>query len=250
MSATVDGDVVRVVDEPQQGVPWRRIGVLVGSGLALALVLVGIGRAITALPESNAFLVWEEGVNRWFVSIRTPTLDTLTHVGSYLAETVTCIALLVLAMAVCRWKTGRWFEAWVVCAAIVGELWVFLVVTFLVDRARPDVPHLDAAPPTSSFPSGHTGAAVALYGCIAILLWRSSQRRGPWVRAAVVACCVVPVVVAVSRVYRGMHHVSDVLFGAIGGGVWLLIVVTVLLSLHPPRHVDVRDGEAAELPGP
>ena len=133
MSATVDGDVVRVVDEPQQGVPWRRIGVLVGSGFALALVLVGIGRAITALPESNAFLVWEEGVNRWFVSIRTPTLDTLTHVGSYLAETVTCIALLVLAMAVCRWKTGRWFEAWVVCAAIVGELWVFLVVTFLVD---------------------------------------------------------------------------------------------------------------------
>ncbi|MFN8147102.1 MAG: phosphatase PAP2 family protein [Candidatus Nanopelagicales bacterium] len=239
MSATVGREELQVVDAHHEGVPWARIGVLVGSGLVLALVLVGIGRAITSLPESTGYLVWENGVNDWFVSVRTPTLDTVTHVGSYLAETVTCIALLVVAMAVCRWRTGRWFEAWVVAAAIVGELWVFLVVTFLVDRARPDVPHLDAAPPTSSFPSGHTGAAVALYGCIAVLLWRTSSSRGPWLRAAIAVCCVVPVVVAVSRVYRGMHHVSDVVFGAIGGGVWLLIVVTVLLwSRAPARTSD------------
>ncbi|MFN8147911.1 MAG: phosphatase PAP2 family protein [Candidatus Nanopelagicales bacterium] len=236
MSATVGDDVVGVTDERKYSVPWVRIGVLVGSGLVLALVLTGIGRAITSLPPDTAFLVWENGVNTWFVSIRTPLLDTATHVGSYLAETVTCIALLVVAMAVCRWRLGRWYEAWVICAAIVGELWVFLIVTFLVDRARPDVPHLDAAPPTSSFPSGHTGAAVALYGCIAVVLWRTSRTRGPWVRAAVVACCVVPVIVAVSRVYRGMHHVSDVVFGAIGGGIWLLVVVTVLLWTARPDH--------------
>lgn len=247
MSATVDGDAVRVVPDRREGVPWARIGVLVACGLGLALVLVGIGRAITSLPGSNGFLVWESGVNDWFVSIRTPTLDTLTHVGSYLAETVTCIALLVVAMAVCRWRTGRWFEAWVVCAAIVGELWVFLLVTFLVDRARPDVPHLDAAPPTSSFPSGHTGAAVALYGCIALVLWRTSSSRGPWIRAAIAVCCVVPLIVAVSRVYRGMHHVSDVVFGAIGGGVWLLVVATVLLWSRP-RASEQRD--AVEHPAP
>lgn len=246
MTTAVGGDVVEAVHQPRHGVPWARVGVLVGSGLVLALVLTGIGRLITAMPQDNAFLVWEEGVNRWFVSIRTPTLDTATHVGSYLAETVTCIALLLIAMAVCRWRTGRWFEAWAVCAAIVGELWVFLIVTFLVDRARPDVAHLDAAPPTSSFPSGHTGAAVALYGCIAVLLWTTSS-RGPWVRAVIAVCCVVPVVVAVSRVYRGMHHVSDVVFGAIGGGVWLLIVVTVLLAVRPPvRRETVEAPDRAE----
>ena len=49
-----------------------------------------------------------------------------------------------------------------------------VVLTGLViDRQRPDVPHLDAAPPTSSFPSGHTGAAVALYGGLAVIVgWR------------------------------------------------------------------------------
>lgn len=69
-----------------------------------------------------------------------------------------------------------------------------------------------------------------------MVLWRTSRTRGPWVRAAVVACCVVPVIVAVSRVYRGMHHVSDVVFGAIGGGIWLLVVVTVLLWTARPDH--------------
>jgi undecaprenyl-diphosphatase len=120
-----------------------------------------------------------------------------------------------------------------VFAAIVGELLVFLVVTALVDRARPGVPHLDAAPPTSSFPSGHVGAAVALYGCLAVIAHREVRNRA-LSTVLVTVCCVVPVIVAISRVYRGMHHVSDVVFGAVGGGLWLLLVVTTLLAL--PRR--------------
>ena len=242
MSAAVEGVPHATDDQRAQGVPWARIGVLVGCGLVLALVLTGIGKLITALPKDSAYLVWERGVSTWFVSMCTPALDTATHFGSYLSETVTCIALLIIAMGVARWRLGRWYESWVIAAAIVGELWVFLIVTFLVERQRPGVPHLDAAPPTSSFPSGHTAAAVALYGCIAVILWRTTE-RGTWVRVVVGICCVVPLIVAVSRVYRGMHFVSDVVFGAIGGGIWLLIVLTVLLWSTRPgsRPVERQD---------
>jgi undecaprenyl-diphosphatase len=48
-------------------------------------------------------------------------------------------------------------------------------------------------------------------------------------RTIAVLCWCVPVIVAVSRVYRGMHYVTDVLFGALGGGTWLLITVLVVL---------------------
>src|SRR5207244_892809 len=104
--------------------------------------------------------------------------------------------------------------------------------TATVARARPVVPHLDAAPPTSSFPSGHTGAAVALYCCIAIIVLRNMRQR--WLAASIaVLCFVIPVVVGLSRIYRGMHFATDVIAGAIAGGVWLTLVVAVLLSYQP-----------------
>jgi membrane-associated phospholipid phosphatase len=133
----------------------------------------------------------------------------------------------VLVVLALRWKLGRWYESWVVVAAIAGELLVFLAVTATVQRERPPVERLDPAPPTSSFPSGHTAAALALYGCVALVVLFS----WPGVRSRLFAVLLfaVPVVVGTSRLYRGMHYPSDVLFGAIGGGLWLLLVVTTLL---------------------
>jgi membrane-associated phospholipid phosphatase len=113
-------------------------------------------------------------------------------------------------------------------------------VTQTVHRPRPPVPELDVAPPTSSFPSGHTAAALALYGGIAILLlWIYGRRRATRVTAVVLFC--IPVAVGLSRLYRGMHYPTDVLMGALMGGLWLLVVITTLLPREGPRK---RGGEA------
>jgi len=218
---------------------------LVGGGLSLALALCLTGWAIVHLATPSAMTRWEDSVNQWFYSQRTPRLDALSHIGSYLAETVTCIALLVVMVVVLRVWLGRWRESWTLVAAIVGELLVFLIVTALVNRPRPTVPHLDAAPPTSSFPSGHTGAAVAFYGCLAIIVLR--QARPQWVARSLAALLfLVPVIVGVARIYRGMHHPVDVLFGAIGGGVWLAIVLVTLLPSD--RRRQGSDGVTADSP--
>jgi undecaprenyl-diphosphatase len=210
---------------------------LVGGGLALALALSLVGWAIVTWATPSALTRWEESVNQWFYSARTPLLDTVSHVGSYLAETITCIVLLVVLTLALRLWLGRWRESWTLFAALAGELLVFLVVTAVVNRPRPIVEHLDAAPPTSSFPSGHTAAAVAFYGCLAVIVLR--QLRPRWIAVAVaIVLCLVPVIVGISRLYRGMHHPTDVMFGAIGGGLWLALVLSTLLPRQ--RHEAVR----------
>ena len=208
----------------RRAVAWR----LIGGGLLLALALAVVGWLIVKLLTPSALTRWEDSVSTWLFEHRTPRMNTLTQIGSNLADTVSCISILIVLFFVFRWWLGRWRESWTLFAAIVGELLVFLIVTAVVNRDRPTVPHLDAAPPTSSFPSGHTAAAVALYGCIAVIVLRMLRPRWLAVLIAIV-CTLIPVVVAVSRLYRGMHHVSDVVFGAIGGGLWLLIVLTTLL---------------------
>ncbi len=208
---------------------------LVGGGLVLALALSLIGWAIVKLATPSALTRWEVSVNEWFYAARTPTLDAVSHIGSYLAETITCIVLLVIVTVVLRLWLGRWRESWTLFAALAGELLVFLVVTAAVNRPRPDVPHLDAAPPTSSFPSGHTAAAVAFYGCLAVIVLRELRPR--WFAVAVATLlCLVPAVVGIARLYRGMHHPTDVVFGAVGGGLWLALVLSTLLPRR--RHDD------------
>ena len=86
--------------------------------------------------------------------------------------------------------------------AISLQAMVFFFTTLLIDRQRPDVERLDDSPPTSSFPSGHTGAATALYFTLALMAFRI---RSPLLRGVVVGGCVaIPFCVGSARVYRGL----------------------------------------------
>ena len=65
---------------------------------------------------------------------------------------------------------------------------------------------------------------MCFYGSIAaIILWHSRHR---WINvAAVVICAAVPLLIAGSRVYRGMHYPTDVLAGMLLGAIWLTVVI-------------------------
>lgn len=231
-----------IVNQPRvQGVPATRGTAgqlrfaairLIPSAVLVWAVLAGLGYVLTRWLPGTAFARWELSVDRWFVDQRSRSWNDVTQVGSHAAETYTVIAIGVVCVIGLRVVLGRWRESLFLAVALLGEVAIFVCTTLVIDRPRPAVPQLDAAPPTSSFPSGHVAAAVALYGGLAVVVWRSS-RRG-WLRAAAAVLAVgVPVAVGLSRLYRGMHFPTDVLCGALLGVLWLTVAALVLLRHQP-----------------
>ena len=105
--------------------------------------------------------------------------------------------------------TRRWRPVVFVAVLMAGELAAFLAVSAVVKRPRPaGVSQLDHGLPTSAFPSGHEAATCCIYIGLAILV--IGHARGWWRWLFLVPAVAMPVLVALSRMYRGEHHPTDI----------------------------------------
>lgn len=202
--------------------------VLLPTALVLWLVLFGVGHLITSMGPQSSALGFDRTVEHDLARDRTSGWNTITHYLTDGAETLTVISIGLIAAIVLRLLLRRWREPLLLATGLIGEVTIFVLTTLVVGRARPDVPHLDNAPPTSSFPSGHTSAAIVLYGGLALILWHLSRNVAVRIGGAVLAVGM-PVAVGVSRMYRGMHFPTDVIAGAILGTVWLAVCARTIL---------------------
>lgn len=196
--------------------------------VVLLLAMIGLGLLVTkVLPHTWPFTV-EDGVNRGFAAHRTDAGNLVTMIGSFVGSTPCIVAVTAIVALVLLKTLHRWREPLFLCAAVSAQAIVFFFATLVIDRQRPLVRHLDNSPPTSSFPSGHTSAAVALYCGLALVLALQVRRR--WAKAACWLLVLVPVYVAVSRLYRGMHHPSDVTASFLNGAACITIMALAILN--------------------
>jgi membrane-associated phospholipid phosphatase len=157
------------------------------------------------------------------VTQRTTTLNTVTNVGSLMGASFTIIGIAVVASIVLAIRRC-WREIGFLAAALIVEFAVFLTTAVVVNRSRPHVVRLDSSPPTASFPSGHTAAAIAVYVGLALVI--TSRVHGPTVRALIwLFAIAIPVYVGISRLYRGMHHPTDVMGSVVLGAGALIFAV-------------------------
>jgi membrane-associated phospholipid phosphatase len=229
-----DQDLTR----PTRGEAWRdlaRRALL--PALALWVAVVGVGAVIRGPLDD---LPAEDEVVRDLGATRTQTLDTLTGLWSNVGATESIIAVCVVAIGLIWWRTRRWWFAVVPGIAVSLQALIFLTSAVVVGRDRPEADQLDAAPPTSSFPSGHAGAATAFYVTLALVSLRIRRPTLRWL--ATTACLLVPALVAYARLYRGMHHPTDIAVGVVNG------LVCAWLGWRYLRRED-RAGRPPAVPG-
>jgi undecaprenyl-diphosphatase len=203
--------------------------------------LLGLGLLVTRVLAHSWLHRDESAFERNVQTHRTPLWNSITHYGTVLGATSTVIALTAVGCVVLAVRGHGPRLPVFLAVAVAGETVLFIVASVVVDRLRPAIPHLDAAPPTSSFPSGHTAASVALWCALALGVARTHPRH-PLRWLSVVLAVVLPLFVLASRLYRGMHWPTDVAASVVFTLLWLVLLRGVLLPPDRPAPRTLRRG--------
>jgi undecaprenyl-diphosphatase len=201
----------------------RRWIITLGVGMVavfgLMVVLIGIAKFAAARQMLN----WEPDFLR-AIELRGPFGFSSAVWFQTFGTDITLAVLILFAASICAWN-GRPLTALSIVLA-------FLVVDFVVRlgwllwaRPRPDVIAQGvAAPSFHSFPSGHTGKTLAVYGFLASIWWRASRNITERV-FILVAIAFIAVIVPLARLRMGVHWPSDIVGGYIMGLAWLLVLL-------------------------
>jgi undecaprenyl-diphosphatase len=223
--------------------PLRVATELLVAAVLLVGVVVGAGVLVTAVLDDTALGETDLAAVHWFAAQRSDMLTAVMTAVNNLGRTYWVITVTLAASGIALGVFRRWRPVVFLWTVMVGEVVLFLVTATVVTRARPQVQPLQPdLPPTASFPSGHVAGALCLYGAIAVLVWQATRSPG-WRTAALTGALLLPALVAVARLYRGVHHPTDIAGSVLLGGLWL---TATYLILRPRRHGGDQARHSAE----
>ncbi|NOV22906.1 phosphatase PAP2 family protein [Cupriavidus necator] len=205
--------------------------------LLAGAVLLGCGSALFWLAgevAENAQVVRLD--QRVFAGLRALRSDWLDLAMVAVTELGGGRVAVAVGVAVFAWLC--WRRAWVVAlywaGALLGARACVMALKLAMARVRPA--SIYSGLESYSFPSGHATSSMVTYGFLAFLMCL----RQPWrVRIPVLALTVVAVAaIGVSRLYLGMHWLSDVAAGYALGLAWIALLGAAYITLHGPAAQD------------
>jgi membrane-associated phospholipid phosphatase len=195
------------------------------AGLAVvAAVSIGLGFLVTSVLE-HAWGIGaaNERVDTWLAAHRTPSRTDASLIGSIMAGGVV-LPIVAGSIALVCVVFRKWRIAAFAVFALAVESASYRATTLAVHSHRPRVARLESLPVNASYPSGHTAAAIAVYGGLVLLL-TSRFTNGAFRATAWALVLAIVTFVATARMYRGMHHPLDIAGGVLIGTAALVVLV-------------------------
>jgi len=160
---------------------------------------------------------WDAPIILGIHRLSNPTFDTLMKFVTQTGNAGAIVIVLIMA-GWFIWK-HRQIDAFSILGAFGGAVGINALLKLIFARPRPHLFPPLIVETDFSFPSGHVTAAVAVYGFIAFLLWQNRHR----VWAVISALWIF--MVALSRIYLGVHYPSDTLAAMAFTSLWLFGVL-------------------------
>lgn len=222
--------------------PGGEFGLHLTAGVALLAGAVALfGEVAEDVAELDGLAAFDQHVSHWMHGhAREPYTSfmlLLTHMHS-----VAGMAVLVSLLALYFWRRQARYWLLALVLTVPGGMLLNVLLKHVYRRARPVFEEPLLALPTYSFPSGHTAAAALFYGLLAAYIVMTARR---WrVRAlAMAGAAAMVVLVAVSRIYLGVHYPTDTLAAALESCGWMAVCITGCSTLRRRREARSLRGE-------
>jgi membrane-associated phospholipid phosphatase len=219
---------------------WRTPTALGLAGLVLALTWVAIGvhthGCVTALDAPTASWIGN-------AAHRSHRLDEAALMTARVGNGATVAATSLIGGALLAWRARSFRPGVVVIAAVGGAVLANNAIRAVVYRPLTEA-EIRVSPLLNTehhpFPSGHVAGIGTLLGITAVCIAAGWSRT---VQALLMVLVVAGVlIVAFSRLYLGLHWLSDVIAGALLAGV-AVTVGTVALTTREPAADHARHQE-------
>ena len=212
------------------------------AGFAVIVALV-LGNRLAAF-DSAGLQYFRTGPNAvpWGPPALLEAVRDWTALGGVLLRNLFA-AITIAALLLVRLRR----EATLLAATILSGWVVNTLIKATVGRPRPTIVSHLAEAGGSSFPSGHSFNSAVVYMGIALALASLSAQRGVR-RSMITGAALVTALIAVSRVWLGVHYPSDVLAGWLGGMGWALTASALLY--RPARELADAAAPAIEAATP
>ncbi len=211
-----------------------------------ALVLIGASWLFGGIAEdvitNDPLTIFDANVAAWLHEHATPTLTAVMVFISFLGSTL-FVSGVVFATAVWLLWRSHWYRLATLVLAVPGGMLLNVLLKHAFRRGRPvfDDPLLTLT--SYSFPSGHAMASTLLYGALAVFAV-SNLKAWRWRVLAVLFAVLLIALIDFSRVFLGVHYLSDVLAGSAAGLAWLALCVTSVDTLRRHRRVQLKNTQS------
>ena len=188
----------------------------------------------------------DHSVLSWMIEHRQRWITVLAIVITNAGSPVAMSLLALLAACLLWWRQSSLKSSLLVIATLAAAAATSTLMKAVVGAQRPPRSAQLITEVDPSFPSGHVTGTVALLGMIAVVVGRN---RGLATRLAL-ACVVtmVTVVIALTRLYLGVHWLTDIAGGVLLGGAAVILGTLCLAAVT--QSDESLGGQRAESPAP
>ena len=160
------------------------------------------------------------------MKLRNPPLTIFMKTITKLSNTSFIIILAIILTLLFLWKWKNIQIAQLIPCNLIASALLNQILKLIFQRERPNGYRLIEMS-GYSFPSGHAMVSMAFYGLLIYIIYRLVKNKN--LRNILIAVNVLIIIlIGISRVYLGVHYLSDVLTGYSISIIYLLIVIKLL----------------------